>query len=587
MKHSPAKKIKTCKDCGAIFNEDGTLNTPAPEFNPLDQLGQIKFEGIHRYMDAIGHTKVRDFNCPVECPECDGFGVVPDGINKKTGKKKYINCSDCGGSGYEKDLKKFRTIKRSQKLMAKAYEDWKVNVRKNIKWVNKHQKHKVSHLKHEGEPAYIIGSGPSLKYNYKELARIKRGVIIAQNASAQLVKNPDYYTAMDYECRDWWWEGVDFSKTFGVLGLKVSSKVHKLNFKDKVFMLPTGSDQFCNAHTNNPKLDMVDHGCHTTYSAFCLAFMMGCNPIVFVGCDYAFTDDNVHINEKKTDEKENCKHAIPKGQENKEYPRCKKCKSVYDKAKDEWVFDCKHEIREFYTLQKKFPVCKKCGSVYDKKHDIWSYDGVSFCQQMVPILNDNLDNLIQFDFAHMSELLYNFAFTDGIAYGNDEYMIQVGVDGKYTYTNRQYAGAVNAMICQAYFISQKRVIINASERGIFFESGFFQLITNTNLEIQKDLQQKYAYNKHTESEKKNTLCPACKGTGKFIPKALTQYRSNKKGVVAKGHMNKGAIKCPRCNGKGGKDTTFEEEYHDPMEGATYRPHISVKTLKETIDLFSS
>jgi hypothetical protein len=333
--------------------------------------------------------------------------------------------------------------------MGEAYKKWKENIRKNIKYVNQKQTKKPTMFRHTNVPAYIIGAGPSLKRNYKELENIENGIVIAQNASAQYVKKPDYFTAVDYEGRDHWWKDVDFSETMGIFSLKITPDIHKLNFKDKVFMLPTGNDQFCNLHTKHPKLDMVDHGDHTTYSAYHLAYLMGCNPIIFVGCDYAYTDNQMHIDEDLTPDTVECDHNA--------------------------------------DMKQDFPKCRKCKSVYDKKHDIWSLDGLSYCQQLTPKLNRDKADLSKYDFLHAQRILHDHAFVDGIPYGNLEYAIQMGLDGRYVYSNRVYGGAVSAMVCQSYFVSQQRQVINATERGLFFENGFFNEVTQKNIKIQEQI----------------------------------------------------------------------------------------------------
>jgi hypothetical protein len=77
-KHSAVKKTLTCQDCGAVFSEKGQL-IEGGHRSIADEIGTIGFCGKHRYMQAVGKTKVRDFNIPVYCDTCNGQKLMKYG----------------------------------------------------------------------------------------------------------------------------------------------------------------------------------------------------------------------------------------------------------------------------------------------------------------------------------------------------------------------------------------------------------------------------------------------------------------------------------------------------------------------------
>lgn len=218
---------------------------------------------------------------------------------------------------------------------------WKKNVRYNKQFVEQrnlsmahlgHRHHPVqtNTIKHKDVPAYIIGSGPSLRDDVNYLKGVKKGIIIAQNASVKMLAaegiTPDYYFAIDYvgrcnpdpKCnacqlgsipvpcnrehvrwdKDINGKTIDWRNTTAILSMTCAPYVAHWGFKDVVhFNYSEANNYSSHLAKEMPWMGRLDSGYHTTYSAFQFAYEAGCNPIIFVGCDYGFIDNKMHLNE--------------------------------------------------------------------------------------------------------------------------------------------------------------------------------------------------------------------------------------------------------------------------------------------------
>jgi len=163
-----------------------------------------------------------------------------------------------------------------------------------------------------GKPCFVLLSGPSLEKNVHELERIKRRediCVIAASGAIQLYPEPDYYIVVDYYGDKGWLKGIDTTKITGVFSYFTATHIVEHEWKRRVmfntFLKNKLSDE---VERDHPHLMKMEQGMHTGYSAFFLSFLMGCNPIIFVGADYSWKDDNkmhsVENEEKWTEEVE-------------------------------------------------------------------------------------------------------------------------------------------------------------------------------------------------------------------------------------------------------------------------------------------
>jgi len=147
---------------------------------------------------------------------------------------------------------------------------------------------------YEGKPAYIIGSGPSLKKNHKELSRVTNGVRIAINGAVPLLDEFEIFLTMDWKGASWWSDGQreKLREAIGVLGWSAHPSVFDIEFKDMMIFSQAGKCSWDNwIREVFPWMVDLDRGFSSTYCAMNLAVLMGCHPIIFVGCDGCFGAD--------------------------------------------------------------------------------------------------------------------------------------------------------------------------------------------------------------------------------------------------------------------------------------------------------
>lgn len=157
--------------------------------------------------------------------------------------------------------------------------------------------------KYKGIPAFIVANGPSLDKNINELHRIKgRGLIIcAESAILPLLKNkikPDILTIVErtkytylYHFKD-----VTYPSDMALICLGLVDKRVFPSFpgeKVPVFRNAEAINQWINAYLGDGSA--IDAGGNVSHLAFELAVLMGADPIVFLGQDYAYgTDGATH-----------------------------------------------------------------------------------------------------------------------------------------------------------------------------------------------------------------------------------------------------------------------------------------------------
>lgn len=174
----------------------------------------------------------------------------------------------------------------------------------------------------EDKPCYIIGSGPSLKKNHKELSRVKGGLRIAINGAVPLLDDFEMFLTMDWKGASWWSKDQHekLARSVGVIGWSVNPSVMTLPFSDMVLFSQAGKCPWDHwIRDVFPWMLDLDRGFSSTFCAFHLAVQMGCNPIVFVGCDGCFGEDMVmhaaHDDRPKGAEHDMIKHRDIEGRE--------------------------------------------------------------------------------------------------------------------------------------------------------------------------------------------------------------------------------------------------------------------------------
>lgn len=152
----------------------------------------------------------------------------------------------------------------------------------------------------KGIPAIITSAGPSLVKNIAQLKEFEdRAVIFSVGASLRVVKkqhkiNPDFSVFIDVTDRAYYQvDGIpDIDQMNYILQPYAYHKFYEDKAKRK-FTYLAANDNFCNWMASHMKLDIKSYYNRGTVamSALYAAFNFGCNPIILLGQDLAFTED--------------------------------------------------------------------------------------------------------------------------------------------------------------------------------------------------------------------------------------------------------------------------------------------------------
>jgi hypothetical protein len=183
-----------------------------------------------------------------------------------------------------------------------------------VDWANRQAKHRqwwgnlAANLKHvlevpdvtrlagayAGRPALVVGAGPSLDQSLPLLAgcRDKALVLAAGTALVSLAKvgvAPHLALILEAMDESRQLEGADLGRT--ILAAATSgSPAHFANWPGRLGLFHLQAWVAELAGTGLP----LPTGGHVTSAAFALAVLMGCDPIILVGQDLAFSGDKTH-----------------------------------------------------------------------------------------------------------------------------------------------------------------------------------------------------------------------------------------------------------------------------------------------------
>jgi hypothetical protein len=210
-------------------------------------------------------------------------------------------------SGVLSDIAGERDIPiRVRSMGANKRDMWKANYRKN--------KHLMSHGikelfgKKRGRCAIIAGSGPSLQVEYLRKFRSDKWDIIACNDAYRLIGGDYAYfiDGADMDVMDKWVSDVR-GKTKAVLSWFVRPKTALAGWSKTYWQgfwpknLETDEQEV--SQENLVALDKFGGtwmALNVTAVAFDFAFQCGYDTIVFVGCDFAYTNGQAHYGEPGT-----------------------------------------------------------------------------------------------------------------------------------------------------------------------------------------------------------------------------------------------------------------------------------------------
>lgn len=153
--------------------------------------------------------------------------------------------------------------------------------------------------KHINKPLYLVAAGPSLDKNIHELSKVKdNGIILSVGRAVRtlLVSDiiPDYIIITDPS---------EYLYDMQLNGLNIDVPIIVLSTCDKNVMLKYNGFKYIALQEGYPLADeyaknnnrkLVKTGGSVATTGLDVAIRMGCNPIIFVGQDLAFTENKTH-----------------------------------------------------------------------------------------------------------------------------------------------------------------------------------------------------------------------------------------------------------------------------------------------------
>lgn len=201
----------------------------------------------------------------------------------------------------EEYVKAMRLHNVNVRTLIASVKNWVENIFNNMNNISKGADLKDFYGKTENIPAIIVSAGPSLNKNISLLKNVKnRALIVAAGSTV---------TAMDKV-------GIRPHIMFGVDGLPITSRVYNsLDWEDVYFAytltvhhdgltkykgpriyvrtVTEGQSQWLDNYTGHVT-PVIQAGGSCAHSAFSFAKALGCNPVIFIGQDLAYTNLQTH-----------------------------------------------------------------------------------------------------------------------------------------------------------------------------------------------------------------------------------------------------------------------------------------------------
>lgn len=167
---------------------------------------------------------------------------------------------------------------------------------KNIKYLNRSKKINGVRGLYKDKPAIIVSAGPSLTKNISKLHNFEdKALIFTGGRTLKTLMDegiePDFLSIIDSQ-------ELSYELVSDVIDKSEVTLIHSELLPSKVFNKHNGERLF---YSINPSInDIVGYsgfnaiGSSVAHSCLNSALYMGCNPIIFIGQDLAYTNDKVH-----------------------------------------------------------------------------------------------------------------------------------------------------------------------------------------------------------------------------------------------------------------------------------------------------
>lgn len=156
--------------------------------------------------------------------------------------------------------------------------------------------------KYTNKPLYLIAAGPSLDKNIHELSKVKdKGIILSVGRAVRPLLAagiiPDYIIITDPSdyLYDMQLKGLDIDVP--IIVLSTCDKNVMLYYKGIKYIALQDGYHLAKEYAKKNNKILVKSGGSVATTGLDIAIRMGCNPIIFVGQDLAFTDKKTHSKE--------------------------------------------------------------------------------------------------------------------------------------------------------------------------------------------------------------------------------------------------------------------------------------------------
>lgn len=192
-----------------------------------------------------------------------------------------------------------RNIFLSENSKDARYNQWSVNVIKNLPQHTENPDMAPLLRRCSNIPCVICSAGPSLSKNIKQLKRIQNKIIIiaVNTAYAALVKNgivPHFVTAIESYNVGSMFKGLPVKQTNLVTPLVAHPDLQNLPFRNHLTYAhaPSFYHEWGRERLNDTV--QLDIGGSVACSSFAFAYLLNANPIILIGQDLAFTEKRMY-----------------------------------------------------------------------------------------------------------------------------------------------------------------------------------------------------------------------------------------------------------------------------------------------------
>jgi len=152
----------------------------------------------------------------------------------------------------------------------------------------------------QSDVVYLVGSGPSLRTNWKEILDVSRGLVVGVNQTPALIptERMDYFFCIDGTLDGSHWRRR-MQDTVGIFDVAVTTAVHQGDFREMRWFVPASRSAFYDrVQADFPNLVRLEHGLNVTFTALSwIVRVLRAKTIVLVGMDCACPGGMRHFDE--------------------------------------------------------------------------------------------------------------------------------------------------------------------------------------------------------------------------------------------------------------------------------------------------